>query len=184
MKRNRSFFFRQNATYFLTTTITEFTKIFDIPDLAEILIRTINFYREKFCVKMHAFVIMPNHIHLLLTMGNIRTVSELMGRVKEYSAKEIVKWCQNNRRDDLLHIFQKSAKKYITRHEYQVWQRRFDDLIIDNDNTFNIKMDYIHGNPLQEHWKLAATPEEYPLSSAKFYFLGEETVIPISYMDE
>jgi hypothetical protein len=33
-------------------------------------------------------------------------------------------------------------------------------------------LQYIHNNPLQEHWKLAASPEEYYYSSAKFYATG------------
>ncbi len=34
------------------------------------------------------------------------------------------------------------------------------------------KLDYLHNNPLQNHWNLALTPEEYHYSSAGFYFNG------------
>ncbi len=36
------------------------------------------------------------------------------------------------------------------------------------------KLNYIHNNPLQKHWKLSATPEEYLYSSAKFYADGKD----------
>jgi hypothetical protein len=36
------------------------------------------------------------------------------------------------------------------------------------------KINYIHNNPLQEHWRLAESPVEYPFSSARFYETGEK----------
>lgn len=30
-------------------------------------------------------------------------------------------------------------------------------------------LEYIHNNPLQEHWKLAELPEDYYYSSARYY---------------
>lgn len=41
-----------------------------------------------------------------------------------------------------------------------------------NEQTLLQKLDYIHRNPMQEKWNLAATPEEYRYSSAKFYMSG------------
>ena len=35
-------------------------------------------------------------------------------------------------------------------------------------------LNYIHNNPCTEKWKLAATPEEYYFSSARFYFEGKD----------
>ena len=34
------------------------------------------------------------------------------------------------------------------------------------------KLNYSHNNPLQDHWKLADSPENYKWSSAKFYETG------------
>lgn len=35
------------------------------------------------------------------------------------------------------------------------------------------KLEYIHQNPLQEHWLLATMPEDYYWSSASFYIRNE-----------
>ncbi|MBI5414391.1 transposase [Candidatus Peregrinibacteria bacterium] len=180
MKRHASRSYGVNTTYFLTTTVTAFRCLFHIPELAEILVASINFSREKFEVFIHAFVIMPNHFHLLLTVGEKWNVSEFMGGIKSFTSREVIKWCRNHRKLHLLELFQASAKMYKPSHKYQVWQERFDHLVVENENAFGEFFEYIHLNPLQEHWKLASSPEEYHLSSAGYYFLGKEPVIPIT----
>ena len=51
-------------------------------------------------------------------------------------------------------------------------QDRWDPLaiIMDNKQKCSQKLDYIHTNPLQERWSLAAREEDYAWSSARFYF--------------
>ena len=39
------------------------------------------------------------------------------------------------------------------------------------------KLTYIHNNPVQLHWQLADTPEEYPWSSARFYLREQPALI-------
>jgi hypothetical protein len=43
---------------------------------------------------------------------------------------------------------------------------------MDTKTKFEQKLDYIHRNPLQEHWNLAKRPEDHYWSSASFYELG------------
>lgn len=183
MKRNRTLFQKISPTYFVTTTVTEHTNIFHIPAIAEILIQNIRFYLQKQHVSMQGFVIMPNHIHLLCTVSNSTTISKFIGRIKEFSAKQIIQYCKYQQNIKLLQIFKNSAKKYKQPYQYQVWQERFDDLCITQEKTFYIKLNYIHTNPLQPHWNLAQTPEAYKLSSAAFYILGEQVILPITQLE-
>ena len=180
MKRQTSITYQDSQTYFLTTTVTEFTHIFQIPELAKILMENLNFYIKNFEIELHGFVIMPNHFHLLLTMGNKGNVSQFMGQIKEYSAKQVIKWCKKNNKNKLLNTFTKSANKHQPTHEFQVWQTRFDDLVIYNEKTFRTKLQYIHNNPLQEHWQLAKRQEDYSLSSAQFYLKDKEVGVTIA----
>jgi len=182
MKRNTSLFYEAHATYFLTTTVTKFSNIFAERELALILLSNLNFYLKDFKASLHGFVIMPNHLHLLVTMGDKGNVSQFMGRLKEFSAKQIIGWCQDNKAS-LLKIFADSAEKHKPQHEYQVWQARFDDLRVEGNNMFDTRLDYIHANPVQEQWKLADNPEDYEFSSARFYEKGEDVGIPISILE-
>jgi len=170
----------QHTTYFLTTTVTESTRIFYQKPLAQILLENLSFYVTKFAIDLHGFVIMPTHIHVLTTMSKTSDVSKFMGKLKEYSAKQIIKWCQEHNEEKLLEIFSTSADKYSHTHQYQVWQKRFDELVITTTKTFDIKLNYIHNNPAQEHWQLCARPELYSFSSARYYVNGEDVGVPIT----
>jgi putative transposase len=55
---------------------------------------------------------------------------------------------------------------------YHFWQRNSLPFVLNNEETFIQKLNYIHNNPLQERWGLAETPEKYHYSSAKFYTTG------------
>ena len=179
MKRKHSLTYSPHTTYFLTATVTDFTYLFHEEAPAQIVLQNMCFYVQEFAIKLHGFVIMPNHLHLLLTTGTKGDVSQFMGRLKEYSAKQIIRWCEEHNRKRLLETFYSSAKKYKQYYKYQVWQERFDGLVINTAETHNVKLQYIHTNPLQERWQLCEKPEDYRFSSARYYISGEDVEVPI-----
>ena len=179
MKRRHSRLQVSGSTNFVTTTIVNFLPIFRNEALAKIVLDNIRIYSQKCHIQVHGFVIMPNHLHLLLTVGHEVSVSQFMGRMKEYSAKEIVNWCLRNKETGLLTVFSTAAKESKRGHKYQVWQKRFDNVVIIREDDLLIKLNYIHNNPLQERWNLCEKTEDYRFSSAKYYFTGEDVGIPI-----
>jgi putative transposase len=136
-------------------------------------------YIQKYPIKMHGFVIMPNHIHLLLTGENQAAVSRFTGKLKEYSAKEIIRWSLNNNESNWLKIFAAAAIESKQGHKYQVWQKRFDNVAITNQKDMLIKLNYIHSNPLQERWGLCDKAEDYIFSSAGYYSNSDDIGVPI-----
>lgn len=143
------------------------------------LLNNINFYTIKCHIQIHGFVIMPNHFHLLLTGEEQKFVSQFMGTLKQYSARQIINWCTQNREIKLLKIFSSSAKEAKQNHKYKVWQSRFHNIVITEYKDFLIKLNYIHKNPLQDRWRLCENAEDYYYSSARYYFRGEDVGIPI-----
>lgn len=61
---------------------------------------------------------------------------------------------------------------------------RFDDVIVSNSKILNVKLDYIHMNPLQEHWNLVLSPEDYVYSSARFYEYGNQPSCTVTHFRE
>ena len=182
MKRNRSkTYSNERPTYFITTTVTEHTKIFFNDDLCKILLNNLEFYRNKLKFFIYGYVIMPNHIHLLLQQTGEKNISDFMRDFKKYTSVEIIRFCQKNDLQELLKVFQDSARKYMAKRDllYQVWQERFDDVLIWSEKQFNVKLDYIHNNPVQEHWKLVDEPQKYKYSSARNYESGDDLAFRI-----
>ena len=151
-------------------------------------------YAHKCHIKVHGFVIMPNHLHLLVTaeeqdsgdfsatrpaVNQYSAISQFMGSLKEYSAKEIVNFCLQNKDKSLLTVFSAAASESKQGHKYQVWQKRFDNVVITKQADLLIKLNYIHNNPLQERWGLCERIEDHRFSSAKYYIADEDAGIPI-----
>ena len=54
---------------------------------------------------------------------------------------------------------------------------RFDDVVIYSSEMFNIKLNYIHYNPLKRG--LVENPEDWKYSSARNYLFGDHSVIEV-----
>jgi len=179
VKRRHSALQAPNSTTFVTTTVVKFLPIFRNEALAQIVLDNAKIYAQKCHIQIHGFVLMPNHLHLLSTAGHQVSISQFMGRLKEYSAKEIIDWCLQNKKKDLLNAFSTAATESKQGHKYQVWQKRFDQVVITRQEDLLIKLNYIHNNPLQERWGLCEKIEDYRYSSARCYITGEDAGIPI-----
>jgi putative transposase len=160
-------------------TITEFTHLFNREPLAQIFINNLSFYIDRYSVSLHGFVVMPNHIHLLLTMEENGTISQFMGDLKGHTAKHVIQWCVKHGGHELLEIFTTSATRYNPVSKHQVWQKRFDALAIHQSATFMTKLNYIHNNPVQERWHLCDIVEDYRSSSARYYIKNEDAGVPV-----
>jgi len=61
---------------------------------------------------------------------------------------------------------------------FKLWMERFDDLVIENDKKLQIKIDYIHNNPVKAGF--IDLPEQWEFSSARNYILGNHSLISVS----
>ena len=127
------------GTFFITTATWDRRRLFQVEANALLLIDTLQHYREAGNYKLHAFVVMPEHIHLLLTPQTI-TLERAIGLIKGGFSHRLA-----------------SA--------HPVWQRGFTDHRIRDAEDFRIRRNYIHENPVRAH--LAETADAYPFSSAK-----------------
>jgi REP element-mobilizing transposase RayT len=96
---------------------------------------------DGFCT-LHAFVIMPNHVHVLCTP--VISLPELVRRVKGSTAHQ--------------------ANGMLNRRGEKFWQDEFFDRIVRNDSEFGRIEQYIEWNPVKAG--LVARPELFPWSSA------------------
>src|ERR1700733_6225121 len=69
------------GTFFVTSRTHGSRRIFQVPRNAELFLETLQHYRAEGHYKLHAFVVMPDHVHLLLTTHE-KTISEVMNLIK------------------------------------------------------------------------------------------------------
>jgi putative transposase len=113
------------------------------PTIAQVVAASIDCGAEIGHYEMHAWVIMPNHVHLLLTPHI--NVSKPLCSLKAATARQ--------------------ANLLLQRTGHPFWQDESYDHLVRNGEEFRRIQRYIEYNPMKAD--LAATPEEYLWSSAE-----------------
>jgi len=114
-----------------------------------ILIENIDLLRECFneTLKTYDFeifgaVILPNHFHIIIKPNKIDDFSKIIGSIKKrFSYSLNPKFIDNN-----------VSNSRIKRSEKGVWQRRFYEHVIRNEEDLNKHLDYIHYNPVKHNY--------------------------------
>ncbi len=145
-RRGRSSLSEQRV-FFVTTTVREWRGLFDSPEILHGLQRIIFKAIANHGVTLFGYVLMPDHLHLLVRLeGGGPQLSRFMRDIKSLSSR-------------LLFPGQGS-----------VWMERFDDVAIYSDEQFSIKLNYLHKNPVRRG--LVSRPEDYEYSSASAWLSG------------
>jgi putative transposase len=164
----------EGYAYFITTKIKDYIKVFETKPYFDIIIENLNFYRKKFGFKLWGYVIMPEHIHLMIYLTGKNNLSKIMEEFKRFTSKQILKQLQAEKRLDLIKLFTIPTPK---KEKHMVWEEGFKGLGIRSEKVFNIKMNYIHYNPVKRG--LVEKPEDYIYSSYRNYYCQDNSIIEL-----
>ncbi|HVW76089.1 MAG TPA: transposase [Alloacidobacterium sp.] len=126
-------------TFFITAVTANRRRLFQITSNAELLLNLFNEDRAKNRYQLHAFVIMPDHIHLLITPAPNVSIEKAMQ-------------------------FIKGGFSFRLKSKLDVWQSGFTKRRIEDARDYANHANYIHENPVRA--KLFTRPEDFPYSSA------------------
>ena len=145
-------YFKPYDTAFLTHVT--YNRIPILIEHFDLLWESVNNYKKQIDYDLIAWVVMPDHFHMLLSINNY-SISELIKKIKL--------------------SFSSNYRKSMGMRKGRVWQYRFWDHIIRDQNDLNKHVDYIHYNPIKHG--LVNNPQSWKFSSFKEY-LKEETYQP------
>lgn len=168
--------FLDEECFFVTTTCYNWYHLLETDACKKIVSDSINFLNKKYESAALGYVIMPNHIHLIIYFHKINQLSNWMRDLKKFTSVMIRQEIERSGNLELLEKLRVPEMKQV----FKVWQDRFDDVYIKSKKVLEIKLEYVHTNPLQEHWNLASRPELWPHSSAMFYELGAQPLVLIT----
>lgn len=166
----------ENYCHFVTSKTYINAKTFSKEKAAGLLIQTIFEVKNKLKFHLVAFVIMPDHINLMLVPNKRNSISDVMRHIKgrfsrrynllsrgmnspDYEA-------EGHKIEDLssFHEPEDHRAGNSSLPKSKVWQESFYDHVIRNRKEFVQRLNYIHYNPVRVG--LAEKPEDYPYSSA------------------
>jgi putative transposase len=130
-------------TYFVTTKSWQSTALFQVEAIAEIVMAKPFEYREKKNYLLHEFVLMPNHLHVILTPADSVSLERALQLIKGGSSYEIHR---------------------VRGGKMQIWQLGFHESRVKNSVEYATMADYVRFNPVTA--KLVEKPEDWPFGSA------------------
>ena len=152
--------------FFWTATINQWQKLLQPDTYKDIIIDSLNYLSNAGKIDVFGFVIMPNHIHLIWRTKELNGKETAQGSFLKYTAHEFRKILYKENKNELLSYQVDAHNK-----EHEFWQRDSLAILLYSKDIAFQKLDYIHYNPVAEHWQLAKDPCEYKYSSAAFYEL-------------
>lgn len=174
--------FNPDYLYFVTTNAVKHTYLFKRDDIKRILIGSLHYLRTNGRMKLFAFVIMPNHLHLIAKFSERHPLSDVMRDFKKFTVRQV--YSQFRAEDDIKALAFLRREGQAVKQEYKVWEDGYDARDIFSTKFLQQKMDYIHHNPCRPQWKLVENPEDYLWSTAGFYLAGKPCIISIDDVRE
>ena len=162
------------AAYFVTSTIVDFVVIFNKKAYVDIVIENLNFYRKKYKFKLYAFVIMPEHLHLVIHPFPASKIRDIMRDFKSYTSKKLSTQLYKDERSEILNHLKRFSSSRI---KHPIWTEGNRPIGIYTERVLRSKIDYVHANPLRR--KLVDDLADYPYSSYRNYYLDDEALIKI-----
>jgi len=150
---------------FFTATIKGWVKLLEPDKYKDIIISSLRFLVEDKRIKLYAFAIMSDHIHLIWQMQPLIHPQHVQRDFLKYTAQQIKLDLQKNNPELLTH-FEADAND----RSYQFWKRRSLSIELRTHKVYQQKLEYIHWNPVKAG--VCKLPEEYIYSSAMFYHTG------------
>ena len=148
MRPTREHATNNRQTYMITTETWLRRALFRNDTWARLLIDTLYHYRGS-AYLLHEFVIMPDHIHVLITPAT--------------SLEKSVQFIKGG--------FSYRAKRELGSN-MEIWQKGFQDQRIRDAADYDVHVNYIRQNPVRQH--LCERAEDYPYSCARIGFELDE----------
>jgi len=104
MSRNYKFH-NPEGLYFISFAVVGWLDVFTRNDYKEILLESLRFCQKNKGMEIHAWCIMSSHVHLVFRSINGQKPELLIGDLKRFTSKAIIKTIKESKKEFLLDFF-------------------------------------------------------------------------------
>jgi len=163
----------QKGLNFITITVVGWIDLFTRKAICEIVLNSLTYCRKEKGLKVFGYVLMSNHIHLILRASGVADLSSIIRDFKSYTAREIIRFLESreskeSRKEWLLEYLRKAAIVDGKNNKYKIWQNGNHPVELYSPKAIRINLNYIHNNPVVAG--IVDLPEHYLNSSASNYY--------------
>lgn len=148
----------EGSIHFVTTVTSARGRWFVTESHCQDLLGYFEAYREQYGVLCHGYVLMPDHLHALLS---------------QVTREPII--------PKLMQSFKKITSRYCRQELYpeaRLWHYRYDDVPVPGSDAARTRLEYMHNNPIR--CGLCERDVHYKWSSARDYIEGIAGIVQIS----
>lgn len=127
--------------------------------------------RRRYRFTVVGYVVMPEHIHLLISEPEVGDPSVVMKVVKQRFARRVRKHRPQTAQSSL----------WPESEDAHVWQKRFYDFNVWSERKRVEKLKYMHRNAVKRG--LVAEPEQWRWSSFRSYAYGEKGLVAVNFQE-
>lgn len=169
--------------HFVTFSVVGWIDVFSRESYKEIMLDSLQYCQEHKGLLLHAWVIMSNHVHLIIS-SQTNKIEYIVRDLKKYTSKKIITAITQNpaesRKEWMLNIFRFTGSNNKNNKEYQFWKQDYHPIELDTHEKLQQRLDYLHDNPVRAG--LVREPWEYKYSSAMDYYTNEKGLLKIEFL--
>lgn len=155
--------------HFVTTSCYHRRPILASPGCRDLFLYCLEQMRRRYRFVILGYVVMPEHVHLLLSEPQRHTISTVVQAIKLAFARRLLTYGK---------AIHPPSPSSAPQH---VWQARFYDFNVWTEKKRVEKLRYMHRNPVNRG--LVESPEQWRWSSFRFYLYGELEPVKVNDTD-
>jgi REP element-mobilizing transposase RayT len=167
--------------HFVTFTIVGWIDVFTRALYKDILVDSLAFCTKNKGIELHAWVIMTNHVHLIISTKE-NSISDFVRDIKKYTSKMIIATIQKNKRESrkewMINMFDYAGKTNSNNVYFQLWKQNYHPIELNTPRRLEIALNYLHNNPVKAG--LVWEPWHYKYASGVDYYTNENGLLKIS----
>ncbi|MBK9761194.1 MAG: hypothetical protein IPO90_14785 [Flavobacteriales bacterium] len=172
------------AVFFCTFTCWAWLPLFQLTNSYDRLYTWMHLARGK-GFRTLGYVIMPNHVHLLLLAPSGPSINALLANAKRFLAYDIINRLSEKGELDMLTQLQEAVRPSdrARGQAHRVFTTSSDIRECFDEAMIEQKLHYMHANPVSGKWSLVDNAIDYPHSSMAFYLRDSDSPAPIERYD-
>ena len=152
-------FQQSKESHFVTFTCYRRLRHLNDTAIRDLVVAMLEQMRRRFRLRVYGFVVMPEHVHLLVSEPERALLANAIQSFKIAVSRR------------------SSARRMLDGRRSALWQKRYYDRNIRGHSDFVEKLRYIHRNPVKRG--LAERPQNWKWSSFRHYATGEDCGVEI-----
>jgi putative transposase len=172
MPKNLKRFNGRGDLHFLTFSCYRRLPLLGTAGARDLFVHALERIRARYSFRVVGYVVMPEHVHLLINEPPMRSPSTILKVLKQVVARDL-----REGNSDLRTGHSRSARGKAPKELPRFWQPRFYDFNVYSAGKKKEKLEYMHANPITRG--LVPHPQDWRWSSFSFYAKGERGLVTI-----